>query len=269
VRGRDELSRPEDWPEVGDLIVGTVSRVTPYGAYVTLDEYRGLEGLMHVSEIASSWVKNIRDFVREGQKVVLKVLKTDPEKGHVDLSMRRVTERERREKMLEWKRDKRAEALLRMATEKVGKKEEADTIVAPKLLRQFGKLYDAFEEGAIKGESVYEKAGLSEEWAKALSEIAKAKIKVRRVRIRGVLQLSCHGGDGVDLIKKALTRARNAPKARDARVDLRVLGAPRYRIEVMARNYKDAEKALKAAVDEAISIMEAGQGQASFQREEV
>ena len=85
------LKRPE-WPEVGDLVIVTVNRITDYGAYVTLDEY-GKEGLLHVSEVASSWVRNIRDFVREGQKTVLKVLRVDTEKGHVDISLRRVTMR--------------------------------------------------------------------------------------------------------------------------------------------------------------------------------
>ncbi len=46
------------------------------------------EGLLHVSEISSSWIRNIRDFVREGQKMVLKVLRVDLEKGHIDLSLR-------------------------------------------------------------------------------------------------------------------------------------------------------------------------------------
>ena len=72
--------RRSEWPEVGDLVVATVRRIVDYGAYVHLDEY-GKEGLLHISEISSSWVRNIRDHVREGQKVVLKVLRVNPEKG--------------------------------------------------------------------------------------------------------------------------------------------------------------------------------------------
>ena len=76
--------------------------------------------LLHVSEISSSWIRNIRDFVREGQKIVLKVLRVDLEKGHIDLSLRRVTKRERIEKILSWKKERKAEALLRGVAEKVG-----------------------------------------------------------------------------------------------------------------------------------------------------
>ena len=113
------LKRAE-WPEVGDLVIVTVNRITDYGAYVTLDEY-GKEGLLHVSEVASSWVRNIRDFVREGQKTVLKVLRVDTEKGHVDVSLRRVTKRERIDKVMFFKRERKGETLMRSAGEKDGR----------------------------------------------------------------------------------------------------------------------------------------------------
>ncbi len=63
--------RKPQWPETGDLIIATIETVTDYGAYAKLDEYEK-RGLLHVSEISSSWIRNIRDFVREGQKVVSK-----------------------------------------------------------------------------------------------------------------------------------------------------------------------------------------------------
>jgi translation initiation factor 2 alpha subunit (eIF-2alpha) len=53
-------------PEPGELVVSTVKKIAPYGAYVALDEFNDTEGLLHISEISSRWVKNIRDHVREG-----------------------------------------------------------------------------------------------------------------------------------------------------------------------------------------------------------
>src|SRR3989304_5226926 len=111
--------RKPEWPEPGDLVIATIETVTDYGAYAKLDEYEK-RGLLHVSEIASSWIRNIRDFVREGQKVVLKVLRVDSEKGHIDLSLRRVTKREKIEKIMFWKKERKAEALIRSVAEKTG-----------------------------------------------------------------------------------------------------------------------------------------------------
>src|SRR4030066_476110 len=110
--------RKPAFPEIGDLIIATIETVTDYGAYAKLDEYNK-RGLLHVSEISSSWIRNIRDFVREGQKMVLKVLRVDMEKGHIDLSLRRVTKREKIEKVMFFKKERKAEALIKGVAEKV------------------------------------------------------------------------------------------------------------------------------------------------------
>ena len=57
-------------PEEGELVVATITSVKQNGAYVDLDEYEGTEGFIFIGEIASGWVKNIRGFVREGQRAV-------------------------------------------------------------------------------------------------------------------------------------------------------------------------------------------------------
>ena len=88
----------EEWPDVGDLVVATVKKVVGYGAYVSLDEHGEKEGLLHISEISTRWVRNIRDHVREGKKLILRVLRVDKEKGQVDLSLKRVGKSEQREK---------------------------------------------------------------------------------------------------------------------------------------------------------------------------
>ena len=72
-------------PEIGEFVVGTISRVENHGAYAILYEYEKREGMNHISEVASSWVRNIRNFVRERQKIVAKVLSINERKGHIDL----------------------------------------------------------------------------------------------------------------------------------------------------------------------------------------
>ena len=67
--------KPE-WSEAGDLVMATAETVTDYGAYFKLDEF-SKRCLLYVSEISSSWVRNIRDSVRENQKLVLKVLRVN------------------------------------------------------------------------------------------------------------------------------------------------------------------------------------------------
>ncbi|MDD1660308.1 MAG: S1 RNA-binding domain-containing protein, partial [Methanomicrobiales archaeon] len=96
------------WPEEGELVICSVETVKDFVAFVRLDEYGGRQGLIPISEVAKGWVKYIRDFVREGQKVVCKVLHVDRERGHIDLSLRDVNEHQRREKIQEWKNEQKA-----------------------------------------------------------------------------------------------------------------------------------------------------------------
>ncbi|MBB6674166.1 30S ribosomal protein S1 [Cohnella nanjingensis] len=69
----------------GQVIEGTVQRLTPFGAFVDIG---GVDGLVHVSEIAWSHVAHPADVVSEGQSVKVKVLKVDPSIGKISLSIK-------------------------------------------------------------------------------------------------------------------------------------------------------------------------------------
>src|SRR2546430_7876989 len=75
AEAKTAAARGYDWPDEGDLVVCTVANVKNFGASVTLDEYENKEGFIHIAEVSSGWIKYIRDYVRESQKVVCKVLK--------------------------------------------------------------------------------------------------------------------------------------------------------------------------------------------------
>jgi len=256
----------DEWPEIGELVVTSVNRITNYGVYVMLDEYEK-EGFLHISEISSSWVKNIRDFVHEGEKVVLKVLRVDPEKKHIDLSLRRVTRRERREKILLWKRSKKAEGLLRSASQRLGV--PFDEIYAKAwvpLEESFGEAYGGLERAAREGVEVMLEQGLPKELAEALTEIAKEKIRISMVKVKGELKIRCAKPDGVLQIKEALLKAKGVKVPRGSDIRIYVVSPPKYRIEVTASDYKEANSLMKKAAETAVeSIAKAG-GEGAFER---
>jgi len=250
----------EAYPDTGDLVVATVKKITPYGAYVALDEYEEREGLIHISEVSTTWVKNIRDHVREGQKLVLKVLRVNRQRGEVDLSLRRVTGREKAEKMLQWKRDKKAEAILKSTAEKFSADENTLNNVRDTIMQQYDSIYDALEKSIDQGEELFAKLGLPPEWSKALAENAKVKIKVKRTMLTGTIELTSQRPDGIVGIKTALL---NAEKVKPEGTDIRIytIGAPKYRLEVVASDYSDAETVLREAIEEAISYIKGTGGE--------
>jgi translation initiation factor 2 subunit 1 len=236
-----------------------VTKVTDYGAYVSLDEYKGKEGLIHISEISSTWVRNIRNHVREGQKLVLKVLRINTEKGQVDLSLRRVTGREKAETLLEWKKHKKAESILKSAVEKLALDPASTEKLYKTFLEKYGTYYDALQEAVEEGEETFAKLGIDPSWAKVLTEIARTKIKTEKASLKAVVELTCSRPDGIELIKRSLQNAKKTKKPRGTTVKVYAVGSPKYRIEVTARDYNEAENIMKQAVDEALaSINEVG-----------
>ncbi|MBS7639389.1 MAG: translation initiation factor IF-2 subunit alpha [Candidatus Bathyarchaeia archaeon] len=258
--------KSEEWPEVGELVISTVNEITDYGAYVTLDEYGGKEGFLHISEISSGWIRNIRDFIREGEKVVLKVLRVDPEKSQIDLSLRRVTQREKKEKILLWKRSRKAESLLRSASQKIGiTLEELYEEVAEPLEGTFGDIYGGLEAAAREGADALVRAGIRSEVASVIAEIAREKIRVSAVKVRGILNISCTKPDGVLRIKEALLKAKEIGSKRGSEVKIYVIAPPKYQVEVTAKDYKEANMLLKKIADTAISMITKLGGQGSFE----
>jgi translation initiation factor 2 subunit 1 len=258
--------RKPEWPEVGDLVIATIETVTDYGAYAKLDEYNK-RGLLHVSEISSSWIRNIRDFVRENQKMVLKVLRVDVEKGHIDLSLRRVTKRERIEKIKSWKKDRKAEALLRDVAEKVGLTVEEVYQKAGVLIEEKYGLYEGFEKVVKDGLEALTKLGVPEDIAKAFAQVSEERIHVKLVKVKGVIELRCMKPNGVKCIQDAFANAKKAEKTKDAEVKFFIIAAPRYSVEVAAENYKRAEEVLQKVSQSVVTNITKAGGQGSFRRE--
>ncbi len=258
-------SKPE-WPEVGDLVIATIENVTDYGAYAKLDEY-DKRGLLHVSEISSSWIRNIRDFVRENQKMVLKVLRTDIEKGHIDMSLRRVTKRERIEKIKSWKKERKAEALLRGVAEKVGMSPEELYQKAGVLLEEKYGLYEGFEEVAKDGVETLTKLGIAEDLSKAFAQVAEERIHVKLVKVKGTVEVRCMKPNGVKCIQDAFVSAKKAEKSRDTDVAFHIIAAPKYSVEVAADNWKRAEEVLGKVSQAVVANVTTQGGTGSFKRE--
>jgi translation initiation factor 2 subunit 1 len=244
------------WPETGELVVSTVKDIKDFAAFVTLDEYEGREGLIPISEIATGWIKYIRDHIREGQKVVCKVLHVDRNRGHIDLSLKDVNDHQRREKIREWKNESKARKWIGFAAEASGEKPE---VIEAALYKIYGDLYTVFEDIVVNGDEVLKKTGLSQKVMAALGTVARENVKVPRVTVAGNLILTSTKPDGVNIIRRALRSAE--PKIPEADIELTYLGAPTYRIKVTAPDYKKAEKALEKAAAAAIGVLERSGGE--------
>ena len=258
----------DNWPEVGEFVVCTVKNVTDFGAYVELEEFGGREGFIHISEIKAGWVKYVRDYVREGQKIVCKVLNVDPSRGHIDLSLKDVNEHQRRAKIQDWKNEQKAAKWLQFVAEETKTDESNLRALHEKLVEEFGSAYSAFEEAVIEGEKAFKGIKINKKYLKSIIKIAGENIKLPFVDIAGYVDLTCNLPNGIEVIRQALSAANSISEVdgKDIKLEIGYIGAPRYRIKVIAPDYKKAESILKKSAQSAVDTIAKLGGHGTFKR---
>lgn len=256
--------KKQGFPEEGELVLCTVTSVQFHSVFVDLDEY-GKSGLIHISEVSPGRIRNIRDFVKEGKKVVCKVLRINEEKGYIDLSLRRVNESEKKRKIDDVKKEQNAEKIVEIAAGKIGvKTEELYKEISERIPKDYASFHDFFE-AASKDENLLESLGIDKKHLKIIDDTIKQRIKPVEVRIVGKLKITTFAPNGMDIIKESLKKAEDAAKGR---ISINYLGSGLYRFMVNAPDYKEAEKLMKNATESAIGNVTKHAGTAEFSREQ-
>lgn len=250
-------------PEVGEVVIASVVQLTPYGAYVTLDEYAGQRGFLHNSEVTTGWVRHIDRFIKEDTKVVLKVIRIDKQRNEVDLSLRQVTSEEHKAKLIQVKREAKARGVLDIVKKEMGLADDRE--VRERLVDEFGSLYDALETCVKKGPSAFSKLPLDQKYLDTLIRVASERFKVPSVEIRGVFEVTSIRPDGVAIIKDSFSRAV-ASVPPEVKVQITYGGAPRYNLHLYAENFKVGERHLTALL-ERIKDEVGNRGTVTFVRE--
>jgi len=255
-----------DWPEEGELVVCSVKSVKENGAYLNLDSYPEREGFVFIGEIATGWVRNIRAHVREGQRVVAKVIGIKRERDSVNLSIKSVSEERRRDALQSWKNEQRASQIMRVAAERIGWDGVKTTAVSEEMKEAFGSLYGALEECAIT-ESALEEAGFEGAWIAVVTELAIENIVPPFVEIRGLFEIKVWGSEGVEAISGALQAAEDCADGEDeVTLTCHYDGAPNYRVDIKAPDYPSAEAVWEAAQAAASKKIESVEGSIAIER---
>ncbi len=259
-------NKDDNWPSEGELLVCTVKNVRENGAYLSLDSYDGREGFVFIGEVSAGWVKNIRSHVREGQRVVAKVIEIRKGKESVNLSIKAVSEERRRDTLQQRKNQQRAEQMMRLVAEKVEWEEEKTKIISDEMVSIFGSLYGALEECAIS-ENALSEAGFSGNWMEIATKIAIDNIVPPFVEIRGNFDIEVWSSEGVNAIKNALIEAESCAEGiEEVTLTCHYEGAPHYRVDIRAPDYPSAESVWEAAQEAVKNYMSSVNGSITIER---
>jgi translation initiation factor 2 subunit 1 len=233
------LYRIQGYPEVNEIVLCQVTKIYPNSVFVKLLEYDEM-GMIHISEVSPGRIRNLRDYVSEGRQIVCKVLRLDREKGHIDLSLRRVNSMQRREKIDEIKSELKAESLIKNLSKKLKKPFEAlYKDISEKILKDYTYIHEFFKD-IVEGEVNPEKY-LPKKLAAEIQEAVLEKFKPKSITLQGEIQLKTYASDGVNKIQKTLQAVEKISKT----LTLSYLGAGRFKWVIVDKDYKPAEKTLK------------------------
>ncbi|HIG96414.1 TPA: S1 RNA-binding domain-containing protein [Candidatus Woesearchaeota archaeon] len=249
-------------PEESEIVLCTVTKVYYNAVFATLDEYQNKTGVIHISEIAPGRIRNIREYVAEGKKIICKVLRIEVSRGNIDLSLRRVNDKQRREKNTQLKHEQLAEKIIELLAKemKVPVPELYKKITTP-VFEHYDLLYSCFEE-VVSGQFQLETLKLDKLLLTKLKEAILLRIKLPEVTLTGDLSLTTYDPRGIDVIRHTLGLTKKEG------VQTRYLGGGKYHLTIKAEDYKTAEGILEQITSAVFTFMKSKNGEASFIRKE-
>lgn len=210
--------------EEGDFVLCTVEKIVGTIVFVKIEnEERG--GSIILSEIAPGRIRNLREYVVPKKKIVCKVLRVSGET--IFLSLRRVTQKEKKEVLEEYSQEKSYNNILKSIL-----KEKAEDIIEK--ISKTGRLYDFLEE-AKENPKELEKIVGKEDSKKILNIIKEQKKK--KTIIKKIILLKTQNPDGINLIKEILKKPAN--------IEIKYIAAGKYSLKTENEDAKKGDQELK------------------------
>jgi translation initiation factor 2 subunit 1 len=229
-------------PKVGELVIAQISKIMPFGAYCKLPEYDNLEVFLPIKEVSSGWIKNIHEFIHEGQKVVCKVIYYDVNRDSIDVSVKKVTPQDSKQKINTYNLEKRLGALFLQAVRTSGLESQKNETIQT-ALDEFGGYTNLMRNAADKTKE-FTDSKLSKKLKEALLKLLDTSKKKKRYVVSYIMRLSTYN------TKSGATEMRgilSAIKAND--VDVQYISAPKYHLMAEGTDYSDAESKIRKATE--------------------
>mgnify|MGYP001568708789 CR=1 FL=1 len=215
--------------EEGDLVLCTVDRIVGTVVFVKI-ENEERNGSLILSEVAPGRIRNLRDYVVPKKKIVCKVLRISSET--IDLSLRRVTQKEKKEVIEEYNQERGYENILKSILGD-SSKQLIDKI------KEKESLYNFFEQ--IKQDPAPLKKLIGEDNSKKILQIIK-KQKTKKSVIKKEFNLTSTKSNGLELIKEILIDIKDA--------EINYITAGKFSIKTQSEELKKEERKLKMILED-------------------
>ncbi len=214
--------------EPGDILVCTVDKIVGTVVFVDI-EGTDKKGTIIFSEVAAGRIRNLRDYVVPKKVIICKVLRVIND--HVELSLRRVRDKEKKEALERSKLEKSSLSILKSIL-------KDRTIELIKKIEEKTSIHEFLEEA--KNDPKDLKKIVGEEDAKKIMEII-MKQKEKKVYLKKEIHLVSKSPEGLKIIKEVLSE--------DGKVTIKYLAAGRYSINSEGESLKKADQRIRETID--------------------
>jgi translation initiation factor 2 alpha subunit (eIF-2alpha) len=218
--------------EVSDLVLCTVERIEGTIVFVKIeDNGEETEGSIVTSEIAPGRIRNLREYVVPKKKIICKVLRISPS-GNVELSLRRVTPKERKDTLEYYSQEKTYIGIIKNI---LGEK-TSDKVAE---IRKENSLFDFFSEAKENPKKLEKLFGKKD--SEKILEILKSE-KQRIYFVKKEILVKSNKSDGLESIKSILGDVRDA--------EIKYLAPGRYSLKTSAEDVKKADSKAREIISE-------------------
>ena len=238
------------FPKQNSLVVAEVAKITRYGAYCKLPEYGNTEVFLPLKEVSSGWIKNIREFLHQGQKVVCKVIYVDIDKDTVDISLKKVTAKESKTKISEYNLEKRLNGLFMQALKISKEDQQSKDQTIQYIMGTFQNYTNLFFNAANDTEE-YKKLQIPKKLRDAITSLIAINKKKKRHNVSYVATIyTFNTKSGMSTINELLKKVEKKG------VNVSYISSPKYKMTSEGQDYNEAENKIKGAV----SLIESTKG---------
>jgi len=222
----------------GDILVCRVKEITDFGILLDSEDIISKEIFLHVSEIPKE--RSLQDF-KEGQIIVVKVMKTSRTGERIFVSMKQLSKSEARSTLRKWRAEKKAIRILDQIAEEYSIPDEVLEDAKSRLVERYGSITEALRAAVMEGENILARTRISEEARRAIYELAAKELIRKEAMKRIIVQLYFVDKHGVEKLKRVFEEVEKM-RLKDVSIETKVVAAPRYLITIHSHEPRKVKK---------------------------
>ncbi|KAJ2779875.1 hypothetical protein H4R18_003768 [Coemansia javaensis] len=229
------------YPAPGDVVMATIAKISDdgIGAYVTLAEYEGIEGMIQLSELSRRRIRSVQKMLRVGQSEPMVVLRVDEDKGYIDLTKKTISVDEIQSCKDKYKMSSKVHTIITHVAQKLERDPEQLYIkFGWPLYAKYGHAYNAFKTAVSDPDAVFGEFGLDKPLLDELMKDILRHMKPQQARLHAKIEVKCMGYQGIEGIRKAL-KAIEAESTEDTTLQVTLIASPLYIIRANSVNVED------------------------------